>query len=133
MDTILVDTSVWINFLKKSETLATKFLENQLEQAIIATCPTIIQEVLQGVLADKEYKALKGYLDTLLLLDNDSYLLAIEAANLYRSLRKKGLTIRKPNDCLIAAYAIHNNAFVLHDDKDFVHIAEFSGLKVINP
>ena len=133
MDIVLVDTSVWINFLKKVDTLATRYLENQIEEIVIATCPTVVQEVLQGVLIDNDYKSIKNYFDQLLLLDNDSYLLATEAAQLYRSLRKKGITIRKPNDCLIAAYALHHNTYILHEDKDFTYMAEYSDLKVIAP
>jgi predicted nucleic acid-binding protein len=57
--------------------------------------------------------------------------LAIEAANLYRKLRKKGITVRKPNDCLIAVYAIRNNIALLQDDKDFQLIAKYSKLKII--
>ena len=133
MDTVLVDTSVWVNFLKKTDTLAAKYLENQITKIVIAICPSIIQEVLQGVLTDNEYHSLKSYLDTLELFNNESYSMAIEAAQLYRLLRKNGITIRKPNDCLIAIYAMRNDAFILHDDRDFTHIAAFSDLKVIKP
>lgn len=133
MDIILIDTSVWINYLKKSDTLATIYLENQIERVVIATCPTVLQEVLQGVLADNDYKSLKSYFDGLLMFDNNAYQLAIDAAQLYRSLRKNGITVRKPNDCLIAAYAIKNNVALLHEDRDFVNIHKYSDLKVIKP
>ncbi|WP_374950000.1 PIN domain-containing protein [Mucilaginibacter sp.] len=133
MDIVLIDTSVWINYLKKFDTLATGYLENQLEQMIIATCPTILQEVLQGVLVDSDYKSLKSYFDGLLMLNNNSYELAIEAAQLYRSFKKNGITVRKPNDCLIAAYAIKNNVLLLHEDRDFAHMSMHSDLIVIKP
>ncbi|WP_224746212.1 type II toxin-antitoxin system VapC family toxin [Mucilaginibacter glaciei] len=133
MDIVLIDTSVWINYLKKFDTLATGYLENQMEQMIIATCPTILQEVLQGVLIDSDYQSIKSYFDGLLILNNDPYQLAVEAAQLYRSLRKNGVTIRKPNDCLIAAYAIKNNVPLLHEDRDFSHIAMHNNLRVIKP
>ena len=63
------------------------------------------------------------------MLPVKGYSYAFEAANLYRDLRKKGITIRKPNDCLIAIYAIKNEISILHDDKDFTNIAAFSGLQ----
>lgn len=130
MDIVLVDTSVWINFFKGQETASSFFLKNNLANIIIATCPVIIQEVLQGVLHDKEFKKVSSYFNTLTRLTGNPYEMAHDAAALYREIRKKGFTIRKPNDCLIAAYAIKNNVRLLHDDKDFHFIAMNSSLLV---
>ena len=130
MDLVLVDTSVWINFFKGQETASSLFLKNNLTNIIIATCPVIIQEVLQGVLHDKEFKRVSSYFNTLTRLTGNPYELAHDAAALYREIRKKGFTIRKPNDCLIAIYAIKNDVRLLHDDKDFHFIAMNSSLLV---
>ena len=130
MDIVLVDTSVWINFFKAIETKSSLFLKNNLSNIIIATCPVIIQEVLQGVLSDKEFRRVSAYFNTLTRFSDDPYELALDAAHLYRDIRKAGFTIRKPNDCLIACYAIKNNIKLLHDDKDFYHIAMNSNLQV---
>jgi|ERR1700744_365201 len=132
METILVDTSVWVNFLKDIDTDASKFLTNNLTNIVIATCPTIMQEILQGVVTDADEQIVKLYFDNLTRLNEDPYLVATEAAELYRSLRKKGITIRKPNDCLIAIYAIRNGITLLNDDRDFRLIAEHSTLKIMN-
>jgi predicted nucleic acid-binding protein len=131
MDTILVDTSVWVNFFKDIETEASNFLSNSFTNVIIATCPTIVQEILQGVITDADEQIVKLYFDNLTRLIENPYTLAIEAANLYRKLRKKGVTVRKPNDCLIAVYAIRNNIALLHDDRDFQLIAQHTKLKII--
>jgi len=130
MDVVLVDTSVWINFFKGQETPSTILLKNNLTNFIIATCPVIIQEVLQGVLSDKEFRSVNSHFSGLLKLVDDPYELAINAAELYREIRKKGFTIRKPNDCLIACYAIKNKVKLLHDDKDFKFIAQNSNLLI---
>ena len=130
MDLVLVDTSVWINFFKGQETASSLFLKNNLTNIIIATCPVIIQEVLQGALHDKEFKRVSSYFNTLTRLTGNPYELAHDAAALYREIRKKGFTIRKPNDCLIAIYAIKNDVRLLHDDKDFHFIAMNSSLLV---
>jgi len=132
MDIVLVDTSVWINFFKAKKTDASLFLKNNLSDVIIATCPVILQEVLQGIVGDNEFKAVANYFRTLTYLVEEPYKLANEAAQLYRDLRKKGITIRKPNDCLIAVYAIRNNVILLNDDRDFKFIAENSALKTMN-
>lgn len=130
MDIVLVDTSVWVNFFKANETNASLFLKNNLSNIIIATCPVIVQEVLQGILSDKEFKAVNSYFNTLTKFFDNPYELAIDAARLYRVTRKAGFTIRKPNDCLIASYAIKHNVRLLHDDKDFYFIAMNSDLLV---
>jgi predicted nucleic acid-binding protein len=58
---------------------------------------------------------------------------AIRAAELYRFLRQKGVTIRKPNDCLIAAICIDNKIPLFHNDKDFDNIAKHTSLKIYKP
>lgn len=57
---------------------------------------------------------------------------AVSAANLYRTLRKKGVTIRKPNDCLIACYAIQHGVDLCYNDRDFDLIAQHSSLKIFS-
>lgn len=130
MDIVLVDTSVWINFFKANETGSSLFLKDNLSNIIVATCPVIVQEVLQGILSDKEFKVVSSYFNTLTKFSDNPYELALDAARLYRDIRKAGFTIRKPNDCLIASYAIKNNVRLLHDDKDFYYIAMNSDLLV---
>jgi predicted nucleic acid-binding protein len=131
MEVILIDTSVWVNVFKGLETKASIFLRDNSNIAA-ATCPTIVQEVLQGIVADKDHSNISIYFNNLVKLPPNGYNYAREAADLYRSLRKKGIAIRKPNDCLIAIYALKNNIPLLHDDKDFTNIAAFSNLKTVN-
>lgn len=132
MDIILVDTSVWINFFKAKETKASLYLKNNISNIVIATCPIIVQEVLQGIAQDSAFKSINTYFKTFTRLVGEQYSMAYEAAELYRGLRKKGVTIRKPNDCLIAIYAIKNDILLLNDDRDFRLIAEHSSLKTMN-
>jgi len=81
-------------------------------------CPVIIQEILQGIADEDHFHDIKEYLLAFPILQNDAVDMAIAAATLYRSLRKKGITIRKSNDCLIAQYAIQHSLKVLHQDRD---------------
>jgi len=129
MKTVLVDTSVWVNVFKGIETKASLYLKHYNNQILAATCPVIVQEVLQGIISDKDYNIISSKLSSIVMLPANGYEYAHAAASLYRELRKKGITIRKPNDCLIAIYAIKNNVDLLHDDKDFTNIAAFSNLK----
>ncbi|QQL49118.1 type II toxin-antitoxin system VapC family toxin [Mucilaginibacter ginkgonis] len=128
---ILVDTSVWISFFRGIETPYSNYLRQTLLTSPIATCPTIVQDVLQGVANDAERLIVDSYLTGLVRMADDPYEMAEDAAEIFRILRKKGITIRKPNDCLIAAFAIKNDAYLLQDDKDFRFIAENSGVKLI--
>lgn len=132
MEVILVDTSVWVNVFKGIETKATIYLRDKSDSFSIATCPVVVQEVLQGIIHDKDYNLVGNKLSNMVMLPSNGYHYAFEAANLYRQLRKKGVTIRKPNDCLIAIYCINNNISILHDDKDFSNIAAFSKLKTVS-
>jgi predicted nucleic acid-binding protein len=63
----------------------------------------------------------------------EPYESAIKAAQLYRSLRRKGITIRKANDCVIAALCIEFDIPLFHSDKDFDNIAKYSALKIYKP
>jgi hypothetical protein len=60
------------------------------------------------------------------------YTVFLRSAEIYRKLRKKGITIRKPLDCIIASVAIENDISLLHNDKDFQPIEKRCGLKVLS-
>ncbi|KEQ19219.1 type II toxin-antitoxin system VapC family toxin [Endozoicomonas numazuensis] len=126
MDT-LVDTSVWIDFFNGNSTPQTACLEELLSCGDACTSPIIIMEVLQGIRNDKQCKKTEQ-----MLLCLTRYPIAEEyyreSAMLYRSLRKRGVTIRKSLDCLIAVTAIQNTLPILHCDRDFRAIAEHSDL-----
>ena len=85
---------------------------------------------MQGIEDNKLYTIVKENLFGLDLVEFDNYEMAISAADLYRFLRKKGVTIRKANDCLIASICIKNNFSLLHNDKDFDNIAKYTSLKI---
>jgi predicted nucleic acid-binding protein len=133
MNGVLPDASVWIDYFNpraatpEKSKLITLFENN--EQPYI--CPAIFQEVLQGIRDDTKLQRDKRQL----LKCKHGKVSVNQATNqaieIYRSLRKRGITIRKPNDCLIAAYAILGNLAVLHNDRDFDPIEQYFGLKVV--
>ncbi len=128
---ILFDTSVWIDYLNKKPTSKVEILTNFFAmRARVFITPTIIQEVLQGISDQKRFDATSRLLLAQQLLTRNSVEAALDAANLYRSLRKNGVTIRKPNDCLIASYALNFNVEICHNDSDFDLIAQNSALKI---
>jgi len=122
-DPILVDTSVWINFFRENESKEveqlTEYLENDWP---IYLCPTIIQEILQGIGDEVQFNEMVGYLLAFELLIDDPVELAVESARLYQAMRKQGRQIRKSNDCLIACQALKHGIKILHQDRDFRQI-----------
>jgi predicted nucleic acid-binding protein len=126
---ILVDTSVWIDFFNGKELSHVATLESLISQeGDIAICGIILTEVLQGISNNKEHKLTQTYLQALVMLEiNNSVWLY--AADIYRNLRKRGLTVRKINDCIIAATALHYDCELLHNDKDFTTIQLLYPLK----
>lgn len=129
-----IDTSVWIDGLRGIRTKQVAVLTNYITtDRRIHIMPTILQEVLQGVQDDNRYGGVKAGMLAHTMLTLDPVEAAIEATQLYRSLRKKGVTIRKPNDCLIAHYAMFFDLPILHNDADFNQIARFTALRISNP
>jgi predicted nucleic acid-binding protein len=126
---ILVDSSVWIDFFARRTTPQTQILLNKLQSDDLCTCAIVLTEVLQGFRLDSVYGVAKDIFADLVFLDTTSTT-SFAAADLYRSLRKKGVTIRKTNDCIIAAVAIEHRVTLLHSDRDFELIAAHSPLKV---
>jgi predicted nucleic acid-binding protein len=131
---LIFDTSVWIDFLRNKSNppsdLLTLYIEKN-DQVLLT--PTILQQVLQGIRDDAEYQQIKDILSYFTILQHPPILAAVGAAELYRSLRKKGLTIRKSNDCLIAFYAIEFSIALVHSDSDFDLINKHTKLKTWRP
>ena len=128
---IIFDTSVWIELIQRKNTEKALLLrEYILGNKPIWLTPTIVQEVLQGSRNNQEFERLKNSLLGYRCLMINSVDAAIKAAQLYSSLRQKGVTIRKPNDCLIATYALHFDIEICHNDIDFNLIAQNSSLKI---
>jgi len=89
-------------------------------------------EILQGFRSDKDHAGVQDILLSYNFVMEDPVPDAIGASNLYRSLKKKGVTIRKSLDCLIAYAAIKNGLPLLHRDRDFNIIAKHTKLKKIS-
>jgi predicted nucleic acid-binding protein len=129
---LIVDSSVWIDgFNPKINTIEKEVLNQLIRNDYpIYLCPIIYQEILQGIREDKTFKTVKNILQQHRMIDIELMDATNYAVNLYRLLRKKGITIRKSMDCLIASYAILGDMYILHNDSDFTQIARESPLKI---
>ncbi|MBF0241559.1 MAG: PIN domain nuclease [Desulfamplus sp.] len=116
---ILVDTSVWVDFFNGNESNKTEQLEHFLSSTIIVVGDLIAAELLQGFRSDKDYETAKSLLQECTLVQLCNIDLAVKSAQNYRILRKKGITIRKTIDTIIATYCIENKIPLLFSDRDF--------------
>jgi predicted nucleic acid-binding protein len=128
---VLVDTTVWIDFFVAKSTSQVAELERLLnEREDICTCGIILTEVLQGIREDEDYQRTLSSFHTFLFLPMNRQTF-VRAAELYRSLWRKGVTVRKPVDCMIASVAIEHDIALLHNDQDFDPIETYCGLKIV--
>ncbi len=126
---VLVDTTVWIDLFSAQPGGQVKSLENLIEEREdICVCGIILTEVLQGIRKDSEYRKTRDLFRNLIFLPMQ-YSVFLRAAEIYRQLRRRGITIRRSLDCIIASVAIENDVPLLHNDKDFMFIEKHSGLK----
>lgn len=125
---ILADTSIWIDFFNGKITPETNFLDNALADSNVIIGDLIVLEILQGIRNDKDYIKTQKALETLEQFELFGTSMVTECANNFRLLRKKGLTIRKTTDLIIASFCIKNKTPLLYTDRDFVPFSEHLGL-----
>lgn len=126
---VLVDSSAWIGYFNDVLPIADT-VEKLIQNGEVVLCPIVWTEVLQGVRDDKVLEEMRLFLSGFAMLNDDMMVVAEKTVSLYRSLRKKGVTIRKTTDCLIASYALLNDVPILQIDRDFSLIAEHSPLEL---
>jgi len=130
---ILVDSSVCIAYFNGANIWQSDLLDELLNREPILIGDLILAEVLQGFRLDRDYKKAREFMNTLQFCSMGGYTNAIEAALNYRKLRKKGLSVRKTIDVIIATYCIENNLLFLHDDHDFIPMEKHLGLISVAP
>ncbi|MEO6212076.1 MAG: PIN domain-containing protein [Vicinamibacterales bacterium] len=125
---VLVDTSVWIEVFRKPAPLS---LEKMFDLDDVVTCSPVVQEVLQGFRDDRAFALARDAMQALPAIESPMRAeVFVEAADLYRSARRAGLTIRSGVDCLIAACALRHGLEVLHRERDYDTLARVSNLRV---
>ena len=117
---IIADTSVWIDYFNGVESAETNALDSALEDGAIAIGDIIFLEILQGFRNDKDFKTAKFRLSFLDQFEMFGHSSVFKCADNYRFLRKKGITIRKTTDIIIATFCIENKIPLLFTDRDFV-------------
>ncbi len=125
----LVDTSVWIAYFNGIAMPQTDRLDAALGHEAICLVDLILCEVLQGFQRQSEFEAAQTALLAFPIYPLGGVELALQSAEYYRTLRRRGVTVRKTIDCLIATFAITNEMWLLHNDRDFDPFETCLGLK----
>ncbi len=122
---ILVDSSVWIDYFLGHDTPQVEILDRCLGVRAVGVGDLILTEVLQGFRDDKDYRIALSLMDELTVFDMLGKDLAVKSAENFRKLRKKGVTIRKTADVIIATYCIEHGLPLLFSDKDFKPFVQY--------
>ena len=124
---VLVDTSVWLEVFAKPRRFT---LDDVVDLDDVVTALPVVQEVLQGFPDERSFAIARDAMLALPVLESPLTAdVFVEAAQLSRSARRAGVTIRSGVDCLIAACALRHHATVLHRDRDYDALARVSPLK----
>jgi len=126
---ILVDSSVWINLLNNVVTDPVRRLRALLPTTPLLIGDLILCEVLQGFRIEAQARLVERSLsrfEAVSLIDPE---LAVKAAANYRFLRRRGITVRKTIDVIIATYCIERGHSLLHSDRDFAPMERLLGLQ----
>lgn len=126
---IVVDSSVWIDYFTGKNTPAAEKLDSLLGDELVAIGDLMLTEVLQGFRADRDYRQARKLLLSLTVLNIVDTAVALKSAANFRALRRKGITVRKTIDAIIATYCIENRLALLHSDKDFEPFHKHLSLK----
>jgi predicted nucleic acid-binding protein len=125
---MVVDSSVWIDFLNGRNTRPVAALKTALGKDEILVGDLMLCEILQGLDNDRAAAQVEGLLRRFQIVPMVGEAIAIGAARNYRALRRQGITVRKTIDLLIGTWCIENRRPLLHCDRDFRPMAQYLGL-----
>lgn len=130
---VIVDSSVWIDYLNGVENPESDWLEWHVDQQRLGITTIILTEVLQGISDEQTAGMVYRELQQFEIFTASSAALAVAAGRNYRVLRRRGKTVRKTIDVLIATFCIEERHSLLHRDRDFDPFEELLGLSVVHP
>ncbi|MCP4971787.1 MAG: PIN domain nuclease [Arcobacter sp.] len=129
---IFLDSTVLIDYFNGKNNWQVNVLDSNLGRELVVIGDYVLTEVLQGFRSDREYQKAKNMLLSFPCFDVGGKEIALQSAKNYRYLRKKGITVRKTIDTMIATFCIENEFTLLHNDKDFDPFNKYLNLKVYN-
>jgi len=130
---VIVDTTVWIDYFRGQGNPETEWLDRELGQQPLGLTDLILCEILQGVQPESVVTQVRSELEKFELFETGGEDLAVAAAENFRTLRRRGRTVRKTIDCLIATFCLTRRHALLHRDHDFDNFEEMLQLAVVHP
>jgi predicted nucleic acid-binding protein len=130
---IVVDSSVWIDFLNGRNAPHVRRLRALFGEDEIVVGDLMLCEVLQGLDSERTALEVEALLRRFEIVPMAGDAIAVAAARNFRSLRRRGITVRKTIDLLIGTWCIENGIPLLHNDSDFHPMARYLGLTEITP
>ncbi|GIV71337.1 type II toxin-antitoxin system VapC family toxin [Caldilinea sp.] len=130
---LLVDSTVWVDYFNGLRTPHTDYLDALLDQDLILVGDLILAEVLQGFREDADFDTARRALAKFQQVQMVTPALALQSARNHRLPRRRGVTVRKTIDSLIATWCIENGVPLLHNDRDFDAYEAHLGLRVLQP
>ena len=130
---VIIDTTVWIDYLRGIVTKETSWFERELMSQRFGLTDLILCEVLQGVADEAIARQVLRRLSLFQIYDTGGEDLAVATARNFRMLRQRGRTVRKTIDGLIATFCLRQGFSLLHCDRDYNHFESVLGLSVIHP
>lgn len=127
----VVDTSVWIDYFNGRATAAVNRLDSLLSSELLLIGDLILAEVLQGFRSDLDFRRALALLSALEFNAMVGREVAIDSARNYRTLRARGVSVRKTIDVMIGTFCITGGHQLLHSDCDFDPMEQYLGLRVV--
>ncbi len=125
---IVVDSSVWIDFLNGRNAAHVRKLRSVLGMDEVLVGDLMLCEVLQGLDSERSARQVEALLRRFQIVPMAGDAIAVMAAKNFRSLRRLGITVSKTIDLLIGTWCIENRVALLHNDRDFVPMGRHLGL-----
>jgi predicted nucleic acid-binding protein len=129
---VIVDTTVWIDYLRGTQNPETSWLDRELQRQRLGLTDLILCEVLQGIREQNTFARVQTELLKFQVFQTGGSVLAVAAAQNYRDLRERGYTVRKTIACLIATFCLQARHELLHRDSDFDSFEKALGLRVVH-
>jgi predicted nucleic acid-binding protein len=130
---VIVDSSVWIDALRGISNRQSAWLNAALGKEQIGLTSLILCEVLQGIRTESQFRKSRIKLLELPVFEVFTAQVAIVSAQNFRTLRERGITVRKSIDCIIATFCIEEGYQLLHRDRDFDPFETYLALRVLHP
>ena len=130
---VIVDTTVWIDYLNGVATPEAEWLDREAARRRLGLLDLMVCEILQGLPTDADATRVLRQLRRFEIFESGGVELAVAAASNYRQLRRRGRTVRKTLDCLIATFCLREGHALLHADRDFDAFEELLHLQVVHP